>query len=179
MVELKFRKYPRAKWHHYDKGIYFVTIVTQNRECRFGHIANGEMELSEEGEIAAKCVQEIPTHYPDVEIHNFVVMPNHVHILLQIVGNDTHSAQNLGAVRPPEHSIDDYPFTERCHFNSNLAKVIGSYKSSVTRMIHDIGRYFKWQYTFHDYIVRDQHAYDNINQYITDNPIRWDNDCLS
>lgn len=198
--DIKFRKYPRAKWHKYDDGIYFITIVTQSRKHYFGYVMNGEMILSLEGKIADKCLKEISSHYPSAEIHNFVVMPNHVHILLQIVGSRHDAAPSnneydmmeitkinsgrvvsrpYGAIHAPEHPIDDFPFDERCHSHSQLSAVIGGYKSAVTKQIRKYDADFRWQARFHDHIVRDQRAYDNINQYITDNPIRWNQDCFN
>ncbi len=67
-------------WNYGWDGAYFVTIVTKNHECFFGEITRDkQMVLSEIGEIANELWYEIPSHYPFVELDEFVVMPNHVH----------------------------------------------------------------------------------------------------
>ena len=60
-------------------GLYFVTIVTQNRECLFGEITNDEMVLNDAGVMINQIWNEIPIYYEKFAIHEFVVMPNHIH----------------------------------------------------------------------------------------------------
>lgn len=74
----------RAAWHDYSGGAYFVTVCTANREHDFGEIENGEMRLSKLGIWTQKCLEEIPSHFPHVDAPLFVVMPNHIHIILII-----------------------------------------------------------------------------------------------
>ena len=79
-----------ARLENYDysqNGLYFVTICTQDRECFFGGVKNGEMILSEIGKIANQFWQEIPAHFSFVNLDEFVVMPNHVHGVLEIWKN--------------------------------------------------------------------------------------------
>lgn len=88
MADLYKNKYriPTARdtWHDYKGGSYFVTICTKNREFFFGDINNGEMNYSSLGQSAIDCLQQIPTHFPHVEIPIFVVMPNHIHAIVII-----------------------------------------------------------------------------------------------
>ena len=74
----------RAQWHDYEGGEYFVTICTQNREHFFGEIVNGEMRLSEVGKMAEKCIQEVHNHFSNADVPLYVVMPNHVHMIIII-----------------------------------------------------------------------------------------------
>jgi len=89
----------RLKNYDYSQpGSYFVTICTQNRELLFGNIADGEIVLDDVGRIVEKCLLEIPEHYPNVKLDKFVIMPNHVHLIIVIHPflNDNHvGAQNL------------------------------------------------------------------------------------
>ena len=79
------RRSIRLKNYDYSQsGIYLVTICTKNREHIFCSIENGETKLSEEGIIADKCWMEIPTHFPDVVLHEYVIMPNHIHGIIEI-----------------------------------------------------------------------------------------------
>lgn len=75
----------RASWWDYGRdGAYFITICIQDRNCYLGNVVNGKMELTGIGEIAQSCWQEIPQHFPFVQLDSFVVMPNHVHGIIII-----------------------------------------------------------------------------------------------
>ena len=77
------RKSPRATWHDYDGGRYFVTFCTKNHDLYFGDIVDGKMELSEIGEWTVKQIEQTAIiRQNDVEIPLFVVMPNHVHLIV-------------------------------------------------------------------------------------------------
>lgn len=67
-----------------QQGGYFITVVTYQRECLFGEIVNEEMQLNELGKIADECWRAIPEHFPNVELGAYVVMPNHVHGIIEI-----------------------------------------------------------------------------------------------
>ena len=81
-----------ARFQHWDYGsdaLYFVTICTQNREHYFGEIADDKMQFSETGKMAHHFWFEIPTHFPFVQLGEFVVMPNHVHGII-IIDKSNH-----------------------------------------------------------------------------------------
>src|SRR5919109_4323497 len=75
------------EWDYSSNGYYFVTICTKDRECVFGNIIDGKMELLEIGEIAKQYWLEIPKHFQNVKLDKFVIMPNHVHAIV-IIEND-------------------------------------------------------------------------------------------
>ncbi len=78
-LQNRYRRSIRLKGYDYSQpGAYFVTMVTQGRECLFGEIVNGEMLLNEFGRIADECWRAIPNHFPNVELGAYIVMPNHV-----------------------------------------------------------------------------------------------------
>ena len=87
------RKRLRLSGYDYSTdGYYFVTICTQNSECFFGGIKNGITGLNEIGEIVTGCMQDIPNHFCDVKLSEWIVMPNHVHGVVVIerqFNNDT------------------------------------------------------------------------------------------
>jgi hypothetical protein len=92
----------RAKWWDYGSNAsYFVTICTQNRVHYFGEIENQTMQLSEIGRCAVTCWQEIPNHFPFVELGAFVVMPNHVHGIIIIDKPTTVETQNIASLPFP------------------------------------------------------------------------------
>ena len=75
------------RWTGYDYanvGAYYLTICTQDRLHRFGHIADGDLHPSPIGELARQCWDAIPQHMPHVDVGEFVVMPNHVHGIVVI-----------------------------------------------------------------------------------------------
>ncbi len=79
------RRFNSTRWQTWDygwDGIYFITICTHNRVPYFGFIENGKMQLSDIGEEAELCVKNIPSHFPFARVSAFVVMPNHLHLLL-------------------------------------------------------------------------------------------------
>src|SRR3990170_2943541 len=78
-------------------GAYFVTICTQNRECVFGEVADGEMMSSGAGQMVERIWNELPHHYPGVEVDAFAVMPNHVHgIIVLVVAANTGGRATTG-----------------------------------------------------------------------------------
>jgi REP element-mobilizing transposase RayT len=80
---------------HYDyaqAGAYFVTMCSQNRECLFGNIINGEIKLNECGEIAETCLTGIPDHFNNVTLDEYIVMPNHIHVIF--VMDDTNDSRH-------------------------------------------------------------------------------------
>lgn len=185
----------RAQWHDYNDGIYFVTICSHEKRHVFGRISNGEMHFSRLGEIVAQSLESIPIHHPHAEVYNYVVMPNHVHLVIavrtryiaspkpEVTGKRINS--NLGCLKPPKHgeACEDF------HHNSSLATIIGSFKAAVTRQANrlgggdglggrDVSRPY-WQQRYYEHIIRDQRAFDNIMKYVDNNVMSWESDCFN
>jgi putative transposase len=88
------RRSIRLKNYDYSKaGLYFVTLCCQDRARLFGHVEDGCMILNEAGKVAEQCRLEIPNHYPKVVLHDFVIMPNHVHGIIELVDEITDGAE--------------------------------------------------------------------------------------
>jgi len=83
------------KWDYRNDATYFITICTQGRECFFGGITDGKMNLSAIGIIADVLWYEITNHAKNVELGAFVVMPNHIHGILILNGNDIPQTENI------------------------------------------------------------------------------------
>ena len=110
MNQLPKRKSPRANFHNYSKGIFFVMICTKDKQHFFGEIKDGEMVYTKVGEYTLIQLQEISLHYPYAEIFEMVVMPNHVHFLIEIYDKvqGTHEpcgAQSNGNIRTHEPCV--------------------------------------------------------------------------
>jgi REP-associated tyrosine transposase len=158
----KNRKSPRCpNWDYCSPGFYYVTIITKNRERFFGYIENKKMQLSENGEWAEKIWDEIPNHFPMVKLGAFVVMPDHVHGILEI-SKSYGFPVGIGHAVGTGHALSLQ--------NGSLSTIIGSYKSAVTKNIRLYFPDFGWQGRFHDRIIRDIYEYHRITRYIIDNP---------
>lgn len=194
----KFRgKYriPTARlqtWDYGSNALYFITICTKNRKHFFGEIANGQMILSEIGRLAEKYWYEIPEHFPFVILDEFVVMPNHIHGIIEIAktndATETNDAvnnvetQNFASLQPPPPPP---PPPDSFHKNKfgpqseNLASIVRGYKIGVTTNARKIQADFAWQPRFHDHIIRNSQAYQNIKNYIANNPQKWADDTFN
>lgn len=174
------RKYPRAKWHDYNYGLYFVTVLTKYRRNYFGKIENGEMQHSEIGEFLSRAIEQCGLHYEDISVDCYVVMPNHFHAIINVgsrhAAAHTEGNHNVGCLLPPAHPDGNDNFNERNHHNARLSSVIGGIKSATTKFANQEGFEFGWQVNFHDHIIRNQREYDYISEYIRTNPFRWGND---
>jgi putative transposase len=101
--QIHHRRSIRLKGYDYSQaGMYFVTICCKDRECRFGRIENDEMILNDAGKNANECWLEIPNHFPNAILHEHIVMPNHVHGIIELldvanVGVENRSSFNVGA----------------------------------------------------------------------------------
>lgn len=85
MAQLHHRRSTRLKGHDYSQpGLYFITICTKDKKCFFGNIIDGNMNLNDVGQIAFQYLMEMPNHFPDVDINEYVIMPNHVHVVLNL-----------------------------------------------------------------------------------------------
>ena len=108
--DIHHRRSIRLREYDYSQaGLYFITICVQNHECVFGNIANGKMILNEYGRMANDCWLEIPQHYPNVVLHEFVVMPNHIHGILEIVANDCAAAVGANYYSPSSNDRNISP----------------------------------------------------------------------
>jgi REP element-mobilizing transposase RayT len=207
LYNLPQRKSPRATWHDYNGGRYFVTFCTKNHELYFGDVVDGKMELSEIGKYALQCIGKIPEINDNVAVPEFVVMPNHVHMIVIIDnpiewpdderlpqwdsptaqnGNMMHESGTVGlsyyGSRCGEPIIDDSQLdkNEEMQRRSNccgrLSRIIGQYKSAVTKYANENDISFVWQPRFHDHIIRNWTEMNHISQYIQNNPMKWEMD---
>jgi len=81
-------------WDYSSNGSYFVTICTKNRVTYFGKIKNKEMEKTRAGIISEKFWLEIPNMFSNIELDEYVIMPNHIHGIL-IINNTNTTKQNI------------------------------------------------------------------------------------
>lgn len=174
------RRSIRLKGYDYSKeGLYFVTICCQDRACRFGNVVNDEMILNEAGKVAEACWLKIPEHFPNVILGDFVIMPNHVHGIVEIVGAKNFSPEEID-ISPEEKRAKDVS-PQRVPIINGTSKTVGSivrgFKIGVTKWVRqNTNIYDLWQRNYYENIIRDEKAYHNIAQYILNNPLNWGKD---
>ncbi len=150
-------------WDYSSNGYYFITICTKNKECFLGEIINNEIILSDTGKIAYQNWLDIPNHFNNIEIDEFVIMPNHVHgiIIINVPINDIQPYQQNKFSKPVRNS---------------LSMIINQFKGSVKRHCNKNNMFFEWQPRFYDQIIQEEKSLWNIRTYIKNNPINWIND---
>ena len=158
------RKMLRLKGFDYSNYVsYFVTICSHERKFIFGDVTDGNMILNQLGQTVFSELENLHSHYDSVEIENFVVMPNHIHILLSIISQDLIALEN-----------EEIPLPN----NISLPQIIRHYKAGVSRNIRKYRPDSKiWQKSYHDRIVRNEFEYETFYKYIIANPAVWDKDC--
>ena len=159
-----------------DHHAYFVTICTQGRLCLFGEVAGENVELNAAGLMVEKWWSEFEPKYPRVEVGEFVVMPNHVHGIVWILGKD--------ALRVAEPIVQPgQPSTEAAN-EASLPRMMQWFKTMTTnayiRGVKAEGwPAFKeklWQRSYHERVIRNDRELNGIRQYILDNPRLWAED---
>jgi putative transposase len=166
--EIHHRRSIRLKDYDYSQaGAYFVTICSWEKECLFGAIKDGEMLFNEFGDIVMKCWEAIPNHFPHIKTDEFIIMPNHIHGIMFMVG--------------ARHAVPLQTIDERFAkpVSGSLATIIRSFKSAVTKSIN-IFRNTPgtpiWQRNYYDHIIRDNKELQAIREYIRYNPLKWNED---
>ena len=136
------------KYDYSNNNCYFITLCTKNRNCIFGT----PKQLNYFGNVVKKHILELESHYAGLCVDRFVVMPNHIHLLLSM---------NMGKKNP------------------DIRYVVAMFKAGVTREIRTVaGEMEVWQRSFHDHIIRNEKSYEKIWNYIEDNPRKWEEDCF-
>ncbi len=146
---------------------YFVTICTFYRKSFLGSIIDNQMTLSSIGKIAHEFWVEIPNHFNHTNLDVFIIMPNHLHGLIQISETD-----NIVAAEhvQPRHTFQHV-------IKGSVGSIIRQYKGSVTRWCNQNGyNKFGWQRNFYEHIVRNEKELNRIREYIISNPMRWNFD---
>ncbi|MEY3121375.1 MAG: hypothetical protein RI993_200 [Pseudomonadota bacterium] len=191
------RKSIRLQGYDYSQaGLYFITICTHNRVPLFGNIVDGEMQFNESGIVADEEWRKTERIRSHVVLHEFVIMPNHIHGIIQLVGADCIRPNCIrpNCTRPhgmhPECADSDeqpgrvqraptVPPTSTVQRASTVGDVVRGFKSSVTKRLNAIsgtsGQRF-WQRNYYEHIIRDEDAYLKIAEYIQTNPRCWDTD---
>ena len=160
-MELRTRKPNRLKEYDYSApGCYFITICVKERTPflrRGAHCAPAFPfpPLTDIGELVDRVIREIPSHYSNTRIEKYVIMPNHIHLLLSLLPDNNGRTM---CAPTPKRGVD---------------QIVKAMKETVTKQIG----YSIWQKGFYDHIVRNDSDYYRIWKYIDNNPAKWREDC--
>ncbi|MCZ8198203.1 MAG: transposase [Flavobacterium sp.] len=172
-------------WDYAKSAAYYITICTANRKHFFGKIENEEMMYSEIGKIVELEWLKTPDIRPDmnIELGEFVVMPNHFHGIVFIGDNEFNGERDgeRGGGRDAMHlvSTDDIYTNKFGPQSKNVSSIIRGFKSAVTIHARNINPEFGWQPRFYDRIIRDAKSYEVISKYIINNPKKWFEDAFN
>ena len=151
-----------------------MTVCTQNKECLFGSIMNGQMLLNPCGEIVQEEWLRTATLRSNVELDEFVVMPNHFHGIIFIV-------DGRGTARRAPTFVDIAPVRERFGkpVRGSVPTILRSFKAAVTKRINESRSApwtSVWQRNYYEHVIRNENELFEIRQYIQNNPMKWDLD---
>ena len=187
-ADIHHRRSIRLRDYNYTHaGAYFVTICTFERECFFGTVLDGVVLLNDLGQIVANCWDDIPNHFPHVELDAIAIMPNHLHGIIVLTDNVQPVSSTFGAIIRSlksavtkrinalnqgagswsvgsPHAAPDFDSARENQGATCGASTRGGAVSSV------------WQRNYYERIIRDERELLQIRQYIIDNPLKWDED---
>jgi REP element-mobilizing transposase RayT len=181
------RRSIRLKGYDYSsEGAYYITIVTQGRQCLFGEIIDGEMCLNVYGKLVQKWWNEIPNHFPNVELGAFIIMPNHVHGIIFITTE--RRGEVLSSRKNPSNNIQAANIKEANNLDGvtpplrkpTLGQIVAYFKYQSTKEMNRIESDKAitkfWQRNYYEHIIRDEEDLQNKTDYILANPTLWDED---
>lgn len=180
-METRPRRRPArlAGYDYSQAGVYFVTICTARRICCLSCIETTDrvgalheapaVRLTGIGQIVEQVILSLPSRYPALGIKKYVIMPNHVHLLLQIGPPEDRAHRDA----PLRAAAEEGKQKRR----ALLAQVVGYLKMNVSKQVHQTQpQLVLWQSRYYDHIVRDEGDFLRIWQYIDTNPAKWAQD---
>ncbi len=194
---MKNRKANRLREYDYSQaGCYFVTVCVQDRKCLFGEIIDDGMVLNEAGKMVARWWSETKNKFPYVELDEYVLMPNHMHGIVVIVGSDIYVCHLRVRPEPEDRESENHQQVETQRQEENqqgedqsegghtgppLQEIIQWVKTMTTNeYINEVkyGRFppFEkriWQRSFYDHVIRDDEDMNRVREYIRSNPLQW------
>jgi putative transposase len=179
--KIHHRRSIRLKGYDYSQnGAYFITLCTQDRKPIFGKIVNGEMQLSQFGIIAHDEWLKTSEIRKNIEMDEFIVMPNHFHGIIVIDG------RGVLQYAPTEYAPTKNVAPKLQSPSQTIGAIIRGYKAAVTKQINTIqinaGVYDTperiWQKNYYEHIIRNEVSLNKIREYILNNPFNWKEDDL-
>ena len=175
------RKNIRLKEYDYSQaGAYFITICVQNRKCLFGHIVNQEMQLNDAGKMIDKWWNELQNKFTNIQLDQYVIMPNHFHGIV-FINNVPDVSVGADLRVCPQNNLET-----GAHAGAPLQTIIQWFKTMTT---NDYIRHVKndrwqsfdkklWQRNYYEHVIRNDVSLNEIRDYIINNPLNWEKDSL-
>ena len=162
--EIHCRRSIRLQGYDYsNQCAYFVTICTWNRENILGDVLNSVLQLTRFGEIVMKCWQDLPDHYKNIELDEFVIMPNHLHGIIWINGD----IERAGFKPAP---------TDKRHGLSEIVRALKTFSSRRINKNRSTHGTPVWQRNYFDRVIRNEKELTAIREYIINNTLQWELD---
>ena len=159
------------------RGFFFVTICTHDKKPTLGKVIDYRSQLSTTGKLVEKCWREIPAHFPNVYLDEWIIMPNHIHGIIVIRFPRSDEVSNQGtACRAPTFHHDYEPEAFGKPVAGSLATIVRSFKSAATKNVRQefgAGVLPLWQRNYFEHVIRNEESMNNIRNYIWENPIHW------
>lgn len=146
-------------------GVYSVTISTKEGQCLFGDTIDGTINLNPFGKIVHSCWLQMPDFFKHVTLDQFIVMPNHIHGLININDNPVGDA----CVAPTQKKSGPA--------KRSLGAILGSFKSAATKKINILRNSTGervWHRGYYEHVIRQGDDLQAIREYIANNPLRWE-----
>ncbi len=151
----RYRRSPRLRGYDYTlAGAYFVTICTQGRLPCFGQVADALMQLSPAGQMVQEVWAALPAHYPGIDLDAFMIMPDHIHGILVLLGLPKQLAL-------PD-AVQRFKSLTTARYRHGLA---GNGWAPFPGQL--------WQRSYYDHVIQNEADLERIRSYIIENPVRY------
>jgi REP element-mobilizing transposase RayT len=174
---IRLREYDYA-----STGACFVTVCTHERECLFGWIDGEVMAVNDAGRVVETVWHTLPTRFPDIQLDEFVVMPNHIHFLIFLVGTalaPPHPDSTGKNIRGQTTNQGAAEIQGAASSAPTLGAIMRAFKSisaiEINRLLRRQGQPL-WQRNYYERVVRDESELNGFREYIQFNPTRWKDD---
>ena len=171
-----------AEYDYSQVGAYFITVCAHDRRCLFGDIVDGEMRLNVYGKTVRQTWDGLPGHYPHVELDAFVIMPNHIHGVIELTVGVGAGLKPAPTGPVPIISVTTKPvptISTPTIVRHGLPEIVRAFKTFSARQINAMlgtPGIAVWQRNYYEHIIRDEAEWDRIREYIETNPARWADD---
>ena len=200
--DIHHRRSIRLKGYDYSRsGLYFITLCVVDRICVFGNIVDGKMQLNDIGRLVEEeWLNTVDVRNGDVRLHNYIVMPNHFHAIIEICEcmDECDSSQILNTDNVGEYAMGECEKGEcekgecekdECEKDEcekgecdsplrmkspskTVGAIVRGFKGAVSRQLG----YSVWQRNYYEHIIRTGESYRQISDYIVNNPTKWQDD---
>ena len=185
--DIHHRRSIRLKGYDYSRsGLYFITLCVVDRICVFGNIVDGKMQLNDIGRLVEEeWLNTVDVRNGDVRLHNYIVMPNHFHAIIEICEcmDECDSPQILNTDNVGEYAMGECEKDEcekgECDSplrmkspSKTVGAIVRGFKGAVSRQLG----YSVSQRNYYEHIIRTGESYRQISDYIVNNPTKWQDD---